>query len=84
MSHMNHMDPGMSMPSGHDAVSLSPDQFDMSNETQAADFLEQLLDDSVLQLDAQDFSRYFWYGILVVIGQFALCNVFWKVDHISK
>lgn len=66
-------------------VPLYPDQFDLNNATQNADFLGALLDDSILQYNAQDFTRYFWYGILIVIAFFTLCNIFtWKVDHPSR
>lgn len=65
-------------------VLLNPDQYDMNNETQATDFLSQLLDDSVLQYNAQDFSRYFWYGIVAVIGLFSLFNILSKLYHVSR
>lgn len=65
-------------------ILLNPDQYDMNNETQAINFLSQLLDDSVLQYNAQDFSRYFWYGIVAVIGLFSLFNILSKLDHVLR
>lgn len=54
---------------------LSPDGVDFSNATQANDFLGDLLDDSTLQVVGNTYARYFWYGVVVVIGIAGLVNV---------
>ncbi|GAB7351681.1 hypothetical protein MBLNU459_g2276t1 [Dothideomycetes sp. NU459] len=74
------MDMG-SMSTGGDSSSspLSPDGVDFSNFTQANDFLGELLDDSTLQIAGNQYARYFWYGIVVVIVLSGLVNVFTKV-----
>ena len=70
----------MVMP-GMDAVvdtSFSPlnsSGIDFGNETQAMDFLGEILDDTELQIDGNTFARYFWYGVVVVIGIAAVCNI---------
>lgn len=48
---------------------------DFSNETQAFDFLQEILDDSTLGLVGNQYARYFWYGVVVVIGIATICNV---------
>ncbi|KAK0869765.1 ferric-chelate reductase Frp1 [Friedmanniomyces endolithicus] len=68
----------MPMPGGSGLMLVDPSQFDLTNDTQAADFLGQMLDDSILQFDAQTYSRYFWYGIVSVIGVAAVYNLAWK------
>ena len=70
--------PGMPMPASGPLVPLDPSQFDLKNETQASDFLGQLLDDHILKYDAQKFSRNFWYGIVVFIALCASYNVLWR------
>lgn len=55
---------------------LSPDGVDFSNSTQANDFLTELLDDSTLMVTSNQYARYFWYGVVVVIGLAALVNIF--------
>ena len=70
------MDNDMQMPTG--LTMVDPSQYDLHNETQAAEFLELMLDDSVLKQDAQKFSKYFWYGIVVVIGIVAVNNWMWR------
>lgn len=50
-----------------------PDGVDFSNQTQAADFLEALLDDDELKITDNAYARYFWYGIATAIG---ICAVF--------
>jgi len=47
-----------------------------SNETQAADFLSQILDDSVFHIDDNGFARDFWYGLVVFIVIVAIFNTF--------
>lgn len=70
------MDMGMDM--GGDSPSSSPlnaTGVDFSNETQAFDFLQEILDDSTLGAIGNQYARYFWYGIVVVIGIASLCNI---------
>ncbi|KAK1825252.1 ferric-chelate reductase Frp1 [Friedmanniomyces endolithicus] len=68
----------MPMPGGSGLMLVDPSQFDLTNDTQAADFLGQMLDDSILQFDAQNYARYFWYGIVSFIGVAAVYNLAWK------
>ena len=46
---------------------LSPDGVDFSNETQASEFLELLLDDDQLKIIGNAYATYFWYGTVVAI-----------------
>ena len=48
---------------------------DFSNDTQAMDFLGEILDDSDLQISGNAFARYFWYGVVVVIAIAAIFNI---------
>ena len=70
----------MSMPAmGDDSSSaLNATGVNFSNDTQAMDFLGEILDDSDLQISANAFARYFWYGIVLVIGITALFNAVQK------
>jgi ferric-chelate reductase len=43
------------------------------------DFLGEILDDSDLQISGNAFARYFWYGVVVVIGIAAIFNIIQKV-----
>ncbi|CAD6568412.1 MAG: hypothetical protein ASARMPREDX12_001404 [Alectoria sarmentosa] len=74
------MDTSMSMPAmGDDSSSaLNATGVNFSNDTQAMDFLGEILDDSDLQISANAFARYFWYGIVLVIGITALFNAVQK------
>ena len=54
---------------------LSPEGVDFSNETQAADFLGAILDDDELKIIGDAYARYFWYGIIVVVGIATIINV---------
>ncbi|KAL5087348.1 hypothetical protein Trisim1_007913 [Trichoderma cf. simile WF8] len=67
------MDMGGDSPSS--SVPLTPAGVDFSNETQAFDFLQEILDDSVLGPVGNQYARYFWYGVVVVIGIASICNV---------
>ena len=71
----------MSMPAmGDDSSSvLDATGVDFSNDTQAMDFLGEILDDSDLQISGNAFARYFWYGVVVVIGIAAICNTIQKI-----
>lgn len=53
---------------GSSSGPLNATGVDFSDPDQASDFLEQLLDDSVLQVMGNAYARYFWYGVVVVIG----------------
>ena len=53
---------------------------DFSNDTQAMDFLGQILDDTELQVSENAYARYFWYGAVVVIGIAAIANVHQKAN----
>ncbi|TKA64962.1 hypothetical protein B0A55_09905 [Friedmanniomyces simplex] len=68
----------MPMPAGSGLMLVDPNQFDLSNATQAAEFLGEMLDDRILQHDAQRFSRYFWYGMVAFIGVVAAYNLLWR------
>jgi ferric-chelate reductase len=60
------------------SVTLNATGVDFTNETQAFDFLEEILDDSTFQVTGNEFARYFWYGAVVVIGITAMVNVVQK------
>jgi ferric-chelate reductase len=47
----------------------------LSNETEALDFLGEILDDTVFQVRGNAFARYFWYGVVVFITIAAICNI---------
>lgn len=69
----------MDMDMGGDSPSssspLNATGVDFSNETQAFDFLQEILDDSTLGVIGNQYARYFWYGVVVVIGIASLCNI---------
>ena len=54
---------------------VRPDRVDFSNQTQAAEFLEALLDDDELKIIGNAYARYFWYGVAVVLGLATLTNL---------
>lgn len=72
---------GTGMGTGGDgfSVPLNASGVDFSNETQALNFLGEMLDDTVFQVDGNAFARYFWYGMVVFIGIAGICNVTWRV-----
>lgn len=75
------MDMSMSTPeAGGDSSALNAAGVDFSNDTQAMDFLEQMLDDTGLQISGNAYARYFWYGVVVVIGITAIFNVIEKMN----
>ena len=76
------MDMSMSMPamSGDSSPALNATGVDFSNDTQAMEFLGQILDDTDLQISADADARYFWYGILSVVGVAAIFNVIEKTN----
>ncbi|KAK9234277.1 ferric reductase NAD binding domain-containing protein [Lipomyces kononenkoae] len=65
----------MDMPMGGGGAPLNDSGVDFSNETQALDFLQLVLDDSEFQVDGNAYARAFWYGVVVVIGVAAIFNI---------
>ncbi|PWY89851.1 hypothetical protein BO70DRAFT_384879 [Aspergillus heteromorphus CBS 117.55] len=65
------MDSG-SMPSSGPLTDVG---VDFSNYTQAFDFLQDILDDTTLQITGNQAARRFWYGIAAVVGMATLCNI---------
>lgn len=47
---------------------LSSAGVNFSDPDQASDFLGALLDDTELQIIGNSYARYFWYGVVVVVG----------------
>lgn len=62
---------GMDMP-------LNDTGVDFSNMTQAEDFLAEILDDTEFQVIGNAYARYFWYGVVVLIGICAIFNIIQK------
>jgi hypothetical protein len=63
---------------GRSSSSLTPlndSGVEFSNFTQAYNFQQEILDDSILQVIANSYARYFWYGVAVVIGIATLSNI---------
>jgi ferric-chelate reductase len=60
-------------------VPLNDSGVDFSNFTQAFNFQQEILDDTILQIIANGYATDFWYGIVVVIGIATIFNVTWKV-----
>ncbi|KAA8566943.1 hypothetical protein EYC84_010039 [Monilinia fructicola] len=52
--------------------------------TQAAEFLGEILDDSIFQIDGNAAARNFWYGVCAVIGIAAFFNFAQKVTAFSR
>ncbi|CZT17577.1 related to ferric reductase (metalloreductase) [Ramularia collo-cygni] len=76
MDHMD-MDMNMHMGGGDDTTSnvvLSADGIDFSNSTQAAEFLDDLLNDDELKIIGNNYAKYFWYGVVVIVGLATLAN----------
>jgi ferric-chelate reductase len=68
----------MDMSMGGGSSSLMPlndSGVDFSNFTQAYNFQQEILDDTILQVIANAYARYFWYGIVVVIGLACISNI---------
>ncbi len=57
---------------------LNDSGVDFSNYTQAFNFQQEILDDSILKIIASQYAKNFWYGILVVIGIATMFNVIQK------
>lgn len=63
------MDMGMSgMDSSTSPEPLSAAGVDFSNQTQASDFLDDLLDDTYLKQDGAKYAKFFWYGVVALVG----------------
>ena len=58
---------------------LNDSGVDFSNFTQAYNFQQETLDDTILQVIANKYATDFWYGIVVVIGIATIFNVTRKV-----
>ncbi|KAF8849426.1 ferric reductase-like protein like transmembrane component [Acephala macrosclerotiorum] len=70
----------MSMGSGSSSLTpLNDSGVNFSNFTQAYNFQQEILDDTILQVIVNSYARYFWYGIVVVIGIATLSNVGRKI-----
>jgi hypothetical protein len=76
----------MNMDSGEPSgfVPLNDSGVDFHNQTQAFNFLQEILDDSYLQVESNRYARYFWYGIVVFIGLAATSNLTWKAIHQAR
>lgn len=59
---------GMDMPLNDAGVAFS-------NMSQAEDFLSQILDDTDFQVIGNAYARYFWYGVVAIVGISAIFNV---------
>lgn len=75
---------GMGMGGGADGGILTTQGVDFSNETQAMDFLAALLDDTVLQVQGNQYARYFYYALTVLIALFTISNVYNKIIEKSR
>ncbi len=79
------MPPNMDMPmimgmdGGSSDAPLNASGIDFSNNTQASDFLGEVLDDTVFQVDGNTYARNFWYGVCAVIGTCAFFNLAQKI-----
>ncbi|KIN01964.1 hypothetical protein OIDMADRAFT_161694 [Oidiodendron maius Zn] len=58
-----------------DGAPLNATGVDFSDPDQAANFLGEILDDTVFQVDGNLHARYFWYGVCAVITAFAIFNM---------
>ncbi len=63
------------MSSGSSSLTpLNDSGVDFSNFTQAYNFQQEILDDTILQVIANSYARYFWYGTVALIGIATLFN----------
>jgi hypothetical protein len=72
------MDMSMPMGGGSSSSQLTPlndSGVDFSNWTQAFNFQQEILDDSIIQVIANYYARAFWYGVVVVIAIGTISNV---------
>lgn len=63
----------MDMNSGHStergsSLVLSAEGVDFSNYTQALKFLSEIIDDEEMKVIGNRYARYFWYGVVFVVG----------------
>lgn len=65
-------------------VPLSTAGLDMTNETVAFNYLQMVLDDSELQIIANSYATYFWYGIVTAIGLAAIYNLILQIKSFSR
>lgn len=54
------------------------------NMTQAADFLGEILDDSIFQIEGNVAARHFWYGVCAVIATAAFFNFAQKATTFTR
>ena len=67
---------GMAMGDGDGMdIPVNDTGVDFSNITQAEDFLAEILDDTDFQVIGNAYARYFWYGVVVLIGITAISNM---------
>ena len=66
------------------SYALNASAVNFANDTQAMDFLGEILDDSDLQISGNAFARYFWYGVVTVIAITAICNMIQKTTLRSR
>jgi hypothetical protein len=70
---------GMNMGDDSSSMPLNDTGVDFSNATQAMDFLGAMLEDTDLQVTGNAFARYFWYGVVVIVGIAATFNITQKI-----
>lgn len=73
---------GMGMEMGGGSSSSTPltsAGVDFGNATQAADFLAAMLDDTVYQVQGNQYARYFYYCVVVIIALLAISNAYIKM-----
>lgn len=58
----------------------SSEGVDFTNVTEASNFLGELLDDTVFQINGNARARYFWYGVSAFIGVVAIFNLAWRLE----
>ena len=67
----------MGMSSGdHSYMPLNDTNVDFANINQAEAFLSAILDDTDYQVIGNAYARYFWYGVVAVVGIAAISNLF--------
>jgi ferric-chelate reductase len=57
---------------------LNDSGVDFSNYTQAYNFQQEILDDTIMQIISNQYATDFWYGIVVIIGIATILNVMRK------
>ncbi|RAL63786.1 hypothetical protein DID88_003431 [Monilinia fructigena] len=79
------MSDGMTMGGApSDGSALNDTGLNFSNMTQAAEFLGEILDDSIFQIEGNAAARNFWYGACAVIAIAAFFNFAQKVTAFSR